>query len=284
MDPIYIALIVILSALVVGVCLWLFLIGAVHTRRMDEYKSIKYAHRGLHGALGGKTYAAENSLTAFARATERGFGIELDVRVTKDGELVVFHDDTLDRVCGVSGRVIDKTLAELRQTRLSETEDTIPTFGEVLELVHGRVPLLVEIKEDGFDHTAAVLAARMLGEYDGPYIVESFNPLSLSAVKKENPQILRGFLWDKLTSDKSRRALKYRIIQRQLLNFLARPHFIAASHKSYKKSPLFPLLLVKVLFKPSFIAWTIRSPEEEKAAYEMGFDGIIFENYIPDDN
>ena len=108
---------------------------------MERYKSVKFAHRGLHD--GGR---AENSLSAFSAAVAKGYGIELDVRLCKSGELVVFHDPTLNRVCGVDGRVIDMTAEELSRVSLSGTGEGVPTFAKVLQTVGGAVPLLIEIK------------------------------------------------------------------------------------------------------------------------------------------
>lgn len=258
---------------------WLFLIAPSKNSQMEKFKNVKYAHRGLHGDFG-EGYAAENSLTAFKRATELGFGIELDVRISKDGEVVVFHDNTLDRVTGVCGKVSDKTLEELSKIHLSGTSDCIPSFKEVLECVSGKVPLLVEIKEDGFDHSTSEKTSEILAEYEGEYIIESFNPLSLGVVKEKLPSACRGFLLEKLTEETKTRALKYRVTQRLLLNVIARPHFISASKK---RSRMFPLPIVRSLFKTPLIAWTVLSEEEEQNAYKNGFDGVIFEKYIPDE-
>ncbi len=258
--------------------LWIFLVAPKKNKKMEDFKTIKYAHRGLHGKLDYEDYAAENSITAFKRAVGRGFGIELDVRLTKDGEAVVFHDDTLDRVTNGKGRVKDFTLSELQKLSLEGTGDTIPTFCEVLSAVDGKVPLLVELKEDGMDSSVASEAARILRGYKGAYIIESFNPLVLGKIKKELPDIPRGFLADKLTANKQYRTAKHRLVQSFALNFIARPSFIAMNHE---RSKMFPLPFLRAVFKVPCLAWTIRSEQEENTAYENAFSGIIFENYIP---
>ncbi|MBR2650411.1 MAG: hypothetical protein IKD45_02005 [Clostridia bacterium] len=257
--------------------LWLFLIAPGSSRGMEKFKSVRYAHRGLHGDFG-EGYAAENSLTAFDRAASRGFGIELDVHVTSDGEVVVFHDDTLTRVTGAEGRIKDKTLSELRCLRLSGTEDTIPTLTEVLRVVDKRVPLLIEIKEGGFDHTISERTAEVLRDYDGEFIVESFSPLAFGAIRRTLKGIPCGFLCDKLTANEQYRSIKYRLIQRQLLNVIARPAFIAMNKSTHK---LFPMPIVRALFRTPMLAWTVKSEAEEREAYKNGFSGIIFEGYIP---
>lgn len=112
-------------------------------KKMAPFVGRRYAHRGLHCAQDG---IPENSLPAFRRAVEAGYGIELDLHLTTDGQLVVFHDDTLDRVCGVTGRVDEKSYAELQQLRLLGTEERIPLFSEVLDIVAGKIPMIVEVK------------------------------------------------------------------------------------------------------------------------------------------
>lgn len=276
------AIIISCSAVVLALAVWLFLIAPSLSRGLrretERYKSVRYAHRGLHGSFDGKV-AAENSISAFRLAVEHGFGIELDTRVSSDGEVIVFHDDTLDRVTGVSGRPEELTAAELAALSLSGTEDGVPTLREVLNLVDGKVPLLVEIKETGGDHTVAEKTAELLREYRGDYIVESFNPLTLAVIKKLLPGTPRGFLSDKLTAKDEYKSIKYRIVQRFLLDFLARPSFIAMQKS---RIGMAPLPVIRGLFKTPTLAWTITSAEEEAAAYEAGFDGVIFEQYIPD--
>ena len=277
MDELWI--IIPLLVALIGFGVWLFLIAPKRAGEMEKYKSVKYAHRGLHGDFG-DGFAAENSLTAFDRAASLGFGIELDIRLAADGELVVFHDATLDRVTGVSGKVIDKTSAELGRLSLLGTADVVPTFKELLDLIDGRVPLLVEIKEDSINGVAAEKAAEVLAEYKGDYIIESFNPMALGVIRKKLPSAMRGFLSDKHTERKETSSLIHRITQRFLLNFIARPHFIAMRKT---RSGMFPLPFVRAVFGIPTIAWTVRSPEEEREAYENKFDGVIFEKYIPDE-
>ena len=142
------------------------------------------------------------------------------------------------------------------------------------------VKTLIEIKETGGDHTVTEELAKVLRDYRGDYIIESFNPLTLGVVKKLLPGVPRGFLSDKFTKNKERRALKYRITQRFLLNFVSRPAFISMEKTRMK---MMPLPIVRALFRVPVIAWTVVSLEEERGAIEAGFDGVIFENYIPGD-
>ncbi len=240
---------------------------------INKYKSVKFAHRGLHGEG-----VAENSMSAFRAAVEAGYGIELDVRLSSDGKLVVFHDDTLDRVVGKEGRVDTFTSAELAEMKLLGTEDGVPLFSDVLEMVDGRVPLLVEIKEDAGNYAVSSATAEMLRSYNGLYIVESFNPLSLSNIAKKLPEATRGILSHRYYAYEKYRKPLYFLLQCLLLNRVCRPAFIAYDHAH---ASAFSLKAARLLGAVTF-AWTVRSAEEEAEAKRNGFDSIIFENYLPE--
>ena len=238
-----------------------------------ELLGVQYAHRGLHDHE-----HADNSLSAFRLAVKNGFGIELDVRLSKDGVLVVFHDDTLERVAGVEGRVIDYTAAELAAMHLSGTEEGIPTFEEVLALVGGRVPLLVEIKESASDSAVSLAVAEMLKGYSGPLLIESFNPLSLGRIKEALPQVSRGLLCDHYTKRPEFRKLTYYLLQWFLLNFKARPDFYAYN---YQNRTYIPFRLIRRLHKLPVFAWTVRTQLDKEICKESGFASIIFEDFNP---
>lgn len=256
------------------IAIYLFLVAPKNRKEMKDFKAKMYAHRGLHNAE-----RAENSMSAFKAAVESGYSIELDIRLSRDGELVVFHDDTLDRVCGREGKVIDFTADELATFKLSGTSDGIPRFSDVLALVDGKVPLLVEIKEDAGVSAVSEAACKMLAEYKGPFIVESFNPLSLKTVKKNMPKVTRGILSHRYYEYEQYRKPLYFLLQSLLLNFLCRPAFIAYDHRHAKA---FGLRFVRTVFGVPTLAWTVKSAEDEAMARKNGFDGIIFEGYLPD--
>ena len=237
---------------------------------------INYAHRGA------SEYAPENTLSSFYLGLLQGAnGIETDVQRTKDGVLVLFHDDTLDRVTGASGRVDAYDYCELMGMRLSDTEDTVPLFTEVLSAVDGRVPLLIELKEDAGKYAVTEKTLEILKDYKGDYIIESFNPLALGRVKKKNPEILRGILSMNYMAEEKYRKPMYFALQIFLTNVICRPDFVAYDHKQYKN---FAFRLCRALFRVTTFAWTVRSAEEEKNAYKHKFSSVIFENYIPGDN
>ena len=272
MSPLWIIISSALAFLALSFIIFLILIKPGKKREcIEKYKNLKFAHRGLHNEE-----RAENSLSAFKAAVDAGYAIELDVRLSSDGELMVFHDDTLDRVTNETGRVDERSAEELGKIKLGNTDDTIPTFREVLELIDGRVPLLVEIKEDAGKYGVTEKTVEMLREYKGEYLIESFNPLALARVKKLMPEAPRGILSQNFMSDEKYRTPTHFLLQLLLLNSVCRPDFIAFNHEHAKN---LPLRLARGIFKAPTIAWTIRSEGEEKRAYKNKFDGVIFEGY-----
>lgn len=241
---------------------------------MDAFKNVRFAHRGLHSDT-----VPENSIEAFRLATEAGYGIELDVRVSSDGELMVFHDDTLDRVTSEKGAFEARSAEELKKIKLLGTENTIPTFIEVLELVDGRVPLLVEIKEFNGSYVTSEKAAEALRKYKGPFIVESFNPFVLQKFKKLAPEIMRGFLSQDFSDNKKLRGARWFLLKNMLLNFLAKPDFIAYRHTDYNVRAL--KFIKRHHKKTPLIAWTVESAEDDALAIKNGFSGVIFQYYRP---
>ena len=146
------------------------------------------AHRGLHGEA-----VPENSMAAFETAAQKGLAVELDVRLTKDGKLVVLHDSSLMRVCGVEGEVRDFTAEQLGAFRLNGSGEGIPMFREVLKRINGRVPLLIEIKN--CDHgSIEPRVRRILKSYKGSYAVQAFDPRTVLWFRLFAPSVCRGQL------------------------------------------------------------------------------------------
>ena len=170
---------------------------------LDSYKFT--AHRGLFN----NKDIPENSMKAFEAAMQKGCAIELDVQMTKDGYLVVFHDKSLKRVCGLKDEITMLTLNEVKQARLCGTDSMIPTFEDVLMLVDGRVPLLIEVKEDdNYEELMPKLIA-LLERYEGEYMIESFDPRIVLWLKKNHPSIIRGQLSSKNIREVKNRFLKF---------------------------------------------------------------------------
>lgn len=235
-----------------------------------------YAHRGLHNNAGD---APENSMKAFKLAVEYGFGIELDVQLSKDNIPVVFHDFTLNRVCGVDGKVCDYTYDDLKEFSLLGTKERIPAFKDVLELVNGKVPLIIELKIEYTDVTLAPIVDKLLSEYKGVYCIESFNPLGVRWYMDNRPNIVRGQLSDafNLNKDKQYHGAFFFILENLLLNFLTKPDFIAYN---CKHSKMLSRILCRRLYKNTAVAWTVKSKEQLREIKDS-FDIFIFEGFIP---
>lgn len=269
---------------IILILLYLFLIAPAKPSKQyrTQYRGCRFAHRGLHAK--DKT-VPENSLEAFRLAVEAGYGIELDIRFTKDKQLVVFHDDTLLRMCGIDKRVDEFTYKELQAFRLLGTTQGIPLFSDVLSLVAGRTPLLVELKSGPENELLCIHAYNMLKDYTGQYCIESFHPMIVRWFKKNAPEILRGQLSapPKSFEGALSKPLAF-LLSKLLLNFLARPHFIAY-HKG--KTP-FCLRLCQKLGAMRAI-WTLRDTEYTDAPIVMSYpnaplwgdDMIIFEYFRP---
>ena len=278
MEWYYILLIVLGALALAALAIFLLFIYAVKPGRrkcgLERFMGVKYAHRGLHDGD-----RPENSLAAFRAAKDAGFGIELDVRLSRDGALVVFHDPSLKRMCGLDSPVIDYTARELSEMRLLDSDEHIPTLKEVLALIDGAVPLLIEIKMEGDEHGIAEALAEEIDGYTGDYIIESFNPIALKIVRRLLPDIPRGILSSLFTKNEQyRKKPLYFLLENMLLNLLARPDFIAYE-KNGHTSPA--LRFVRKRWCTPLFAWTIKSEDEEKKAISDGFDTVIFEGYIP---
>ena len=221
---------------------------------MLTFSTRLFAHRGLHQ----KPQAPENSMAAFQAAVRRGYGIELDVRRTADGMLVVFHDSSLERLCGVPGKIEEMTWAQLQDLTLGQSQETIPLFSQVLELVHGQVPLLVELKMEGLDPRLCALTAEALDSYSGPYALESFHPYVLYWFRRNRPLAPRGQLITHFFREFPDFPFWQRLLMQSQITLLwTRPNFYALD-RQYRDA-LFSRFLARR--RPVF-GWTFRSRKE----------------------
>ena len=263
---------IIALVIVVLILLYLFLImpNVAGTADMEALQE-GFAHRGLWDER-----LPENSLAAFASAVQAGYGIELDVQLSKDKQIMVFHDVTLKRMCGVDRRVSELTRAELQSLSLKGSDHTIPTLAEVLKLVKGRVPLMIEIKGEAADPALCVRLSRMLDMYEGAFCVISFSPLILNWFKNYRPCYARGQLVTKVTQkDRKGNSIVNFLLSNMMLNFLSRPDFISMDQQCFK-NPSF--LLCTRVFRVCGFGWTVRSKKEYVACRSQGiypvFEGI----------
>lgn len=271
----FLIIIIVLAAALSGFLLLVFLVaparGCTDMRWVFYHRNL--AHRGLHTA---DKSVPENSLAAFRRAVDAGYGIELDLQFTKDEKIVVFHDDTLKRVCGVDGRVDAYTYDEILNFRLCGTDEIVPLFSDVLKLVNGKVPLLVEFKNGPKNNLLCERTLPMLRAYNGQFCIESFSPFIVRWFRKNAPDILRGQLSAPFEEMKGE-IPDYQVfmLSHLLTNFLARPHFIAYHvNKTY-----FSVKLADMLGAMRFV-WTVR-PDNDIAGLERINESIIFELYEP---
>lgn len=226
-------------------------------KRILDIAPSMFAHRGYHDMA---HCIPENSMSAFRAAIRRGYGIELDLHLTRDGQLVVFHDNTLERLCGCSKRVEELSYDELSSFRLLGTDERIPLLQEVLSAVDGVVPLLIELKIPTSSLKICEETYRILQQYSGNYMIQSFNTMGVRWFKLHAPHILRGQLAEHLTARTSKESwlLKF-IVQNLLCNFLGRPDFI-----SYNMSdlPHLSVFLLKYIFQTPIAVWTLRTTDE----------------------
>ena len=239
--------------------------------------ALPIAHRGLHDHD-----LPENSLAAFRAAIRAGYAIETDVRFSKDKKLVVFHDDSVDRMTDASGSVSAFTADDLTTLRLGGTSERIPLFSEFLEEVAGKTPVLLEIKD--MENVGGAEIARAVAEEIANcprlvYAVQSFQPAYVKAYKKLCPQTACGIL---ATGQKFTKAdfggsplwrIKAHVLNNMSLNFSVKPDFV-----SYRTEDL-PNRRVSA-FKGAKLAWTVRSPEEAERVKAYA-DNIIFEGFCP---
>lgn len=265
-----------LLLLFAGLYLWLIAPADQH-QDVTDLNGWLYAHRGLHD---GNQCIPENSLQAFRLAVENGYGMELDVQLTADGQLVVFHDKTLKRVCGVDLALHTLTYDQLKLYPLPDGT-IIPLFSQVLDLVNGQAPLIVEVKYHGNVTANAEAAHKALQNYRGAYCVESFHPLAMYYFRKHAPDILRGQLASGGKYKKGESSLIAHLAMKHLLvNCISRPHFIAYSVPDDHPPAMW---LMKNLFKPLLAAWTIRD-QHTLDACKGTYDYPIFELFTPEDN
>ena len=263
-----------LAFLVLLAALYLFLIAPGRRGKdVSALRGFMYAHRGLHDNQSG---APENSLKAFTLAAEAGFGMELDVQLTKDGQLVVFHDKTLKRMCGVDVCLWEHTYEEIQKYTLLGTEERIPLFSQVLGLVNGRVPLIVEIKHYGSVNRIAKETNALLSRYKGAYCVESFHPLAMRWFKKNAPKVIRGQLASGVTTRESP-SYQQAVLKYLLVNVLSRPDFVSYDIREDKNVSI---IMLRRFFRPLWVAWTVRSVAEQEKAKQK-YDLQIFEGYMP---
>ncbi len=238
------------------------------------------AHRGFHDRAAG---ILENTLSAAEAAIARGFSIELDLQASADGVPMVFHDFTLDRLTAETGRVSERTAADLEKIAITGGPDRIITFRTYLESVAGRAGLLVELKSDfSANDTLIAPVVEALSRYDGPIAVMSFDPRLIIALRKAAPQILRGITADETACDDddwATLAIWQRLALRHILHApWSRPDFVSYHVTAL---PMAGPFVLKHVFGTALLSWTVRT-EVERQASARHADQMTFEGFDPD--
>lgn len=234
----------------------------------------KYAHRGLHDE-----FLPENSMGAFRAALENGYGIELDIHLTKDGKLAVIHDTSLKRTAGCDVKITDLTVEDLENYRLGGTDEKIPLFSQVLELFAGKAPLIIELKSDNNAPELVAAAVKIMEDYAGPYCMESFDPRCVLELKKQAPQVIRGQLTMDYFEEKDSKlpnAVKW-ILTQHAENILTMPDFVACR---FSDRNVLGSKLARKFWGLQGVTWTLRSQEDFNTAVAEGWLPI-FEGFKP---
>lgn len=226
------------------------------------------AHRGYHSE---KDSIPENSIPAFIKAIENNYIIELDLHILKDGNVVVFHDDNLNRMTGIDKNIRDTTYDEIKNLKLKNTNNYIPLFKDVLGLVQGRVPIIIEFK---YDVKAGILekaTMELLKDYNGDFVVKSFSPFSILWFKNHYPNVIRGFLSSDMNQEKCF-IKKWFLTSNLLIKFL-NVHFLSYDINSLPNKKVESFRQNNIV-----LGWTVRSKDD----FEKGkkyCDNLICENF-----
>ena len=271
------AISIILASILILILLYvLALRGRLRYPGVEALKGWAYAHRGLYGRD-----IPENSLAAFKAARDRGYGIELDVHLLKDGSLAIMHDSNLKRTTGREGFMEDLTADVLKDFPLEGTEETIPLFRDVLELFDGRAPMIVELKPKGSNYAQLCeKACTMLDSYQGVYCLESFDPRCVLWLKKHRPELIRGQLAENFGKSPFLKDipgfLKF-LMTHNCANFITKPDFIAYRYRERKIPGNW---ICRRLWHMTMVSWTLQNPQEFDTAVDEGWIPI-FEHFKP---
>jgi glycerophosphoryl diester phosphodiesterase len=247
-------------------------------RAPDWLTARPVAHRGLHDAARG---VIENMPGAVQAAVAGNFSIEVDIQLTADGEAMVHHDDALGRLTEGSGALLGKSAAELRAVKFKNTAERMMSLDDLLTLVAGRVPLVIEVKShfDG-DRKLVKRMADVLASYSGPVVGMSFDPDQVLALREIVPRLPRGIVaqrnydddyWKKLTREQRDSMLYLRH------GFRTEPHFVAFW---VNQLPAPAPWIARNIFGCPLLAWTVRTPEQREWAARHA-DQMIFEGFVP---
>lgn len=240
--------------------------------KISYLKEAPIAHRGLFDES-----HPENSLAAFENAIQSGYPIELDVQFTKDEEIVVFHDENLERITGYNKYVGEVKYEEIKKLNILGTDEKIPRLKDVLDLVDGRVPIIIEIKDSDNVIELSESVYNITKNYSGKYAIQSFNPFVLEWYKNNAREVVRGQLSGTFKKDSGGlRWYEKFALENLMLNYKSRPNYIA-----YELDGL-PHFRVSSLRRKGILtlSWTVGSQKDLEKANRYS-DNIIFDSFIP---
>ncbi len=232
------------------------------------------AHRGLHTL---DRTVPENTMLAFRRAMEAGYGIEFDINVLGDGNVVVFHDPNLKRLCGIDKNLIDLTYEDIKDLTILDSKEKIPLLKDVLKLIDGKVPLLIELKPKVDTKKLFTSFLKIIDEYKGVFAVHSFHPQVIYWFKKYRPDIIRGQISEFFRDDKDMSCIVKYLMKTMLFNFITKPDFINYGIKDL------PNRYLDRFYKKGIvvISYASRSQDEFDMAKKY-YDNSVFEFFIPE--
>ncbi|MDO5844690.1 MAG: glycerophosphodiester phosphodiesterase family protein [Methanocorpusculum sp.] len=263
------------AAVILLIYLFMIFPNPLRRRRFDVFSKKYIAHRGL---FDNKSTAPENTIPAFRKAVEKSYGVELDVQLTKDKKVVVIHDYDLKRVCGVSVKISELTFDELSRFKIFNSEEHVPLFSDVLKIINGSVPLVVEIKSEFVGGELCEKTAELLDDYNGNFCIESFSPFSLLWFRIHRPKFLRGQLATNFVKDRIEKSLPVKIVLTNCLaNFISFPDFISYNHKYANQ---FSFWVCRKILRARTACWTVNDELSLEKAEEI-FDAVIFDGFEP---
>lgn len=258
--------------LILLILFYLFLLLPRYSKKneWDKLKKYTYAHRGLHDSQ-----KPENTLAAYKAAIDHGYGFEFDVQRTKDDVLVVMHDASLERSCQINRRIDECTYEEIKDLTVFNSNEKIPLFTEVLEMVNGKVPLVIEIKQYGFNTKTCELISELLDKYQGTFCVESFHPAAVFWFKKNRPHWIRGQLSCLHTKEKKNPWIVSFLLEYLLLNVITRPDFVAYDVNGIHN---LSFKIYRDILKGATALWTVKD-KDTYLKNQKKHDIQIFENF-----
>lgn len=230
------------------------------------------AHRGLHNSE-----IPENSITAIKAAFDNNYNCEIDVQITKDNEVVVFHDENLLRLCGINKPLQEFTFSELQNFSLRNSNQKIPLLKDVLRIIEKDRFLLIELKNMSLPGKLELEVKLLLDSVEGNIFLQSFNPFSVLWLKKNVNHIQIGLITSDFKNEKMNAFTKFMLTRKRLLK-LINPDFLALDIKMNLEE----LKSYKKVYRNSILTWTVRSTELLEKA-KLFADNIIFENIAPEE-